>query len=45
MGYRAFQRNRRVMITGGRNKLLASLAPFMPRTALLSMVHNLQSPA
>lgn len=45
MGYRAFQKNKRVMITGGRNKLLAGLAPFMPRGVLLSMVHNLQSPA
>jgi uncharacterized protein len=45
MGYRAFQRNKRVMITGGRNKMLARMAPFMPRGVLLSMVHNLQSPA
>jgi short-subunit dehydrogenase len=45
MGYRAFQNNKRVMITGGRNKLLARLAPFLPRTMLLSTVHNLQSPA
>jgi hypothetical protein len=45
MGYRAFQKNRRVMITGGRNKLLAGVAPFVPRKTLLSMVHNLQSPA
>jgi hypothetical protein len=45
MGYRAFQKNRRVMITGARNKMLARLAPFMPRGMLLSMVHNLQSPA
>jgi hypothetical protein len=45
MGYRAFQKNQRVMITGGRNKMLATLAPFMPRGMLLSMVHNLQSPA
>jgi short-subunit dehydrogenase len=45
MGYRAFRNNKRVMITGGRNKLLARLAPFLPRTMLLSTVHNLQSPA
>jgi short-subunit dehydrogenase len=45
MGYRAFQRNQRVVVTGARNRLLASLAPFMPRGMLLSMVHNLQSPA
>jgi hypothetical protein len=30
---------------GSRNKLLASLAPFLPRRTVLSMVHNLQSPA
>ncbi len=45
MGYRAFQTNRRVMVTGARNKLLAGLAPFLPRKMLLSTVHNLQSPA
>ncbi|HEY1629898.1 MAG TPA: SDR family oxidoreductase [Rhizomicrobium sp.] len=45
MGYRGFKDNRRVVITGARNKLLARLAPFMPRGMLLSMVHNLQSPA
>ncbi|MGH6872521.1 MAG: SDR family NAD(P)-dependent oxidoreductase [Rhizomicrobium sp.] len=45
MGYRAFQRNRRVIVTGARNRVLAGLAPFLPRGMLLSMVHNLQSPA
>jgi hypothetical protein len=45
LGYRGFQRNSRVVITGGRNKMLAGLAPFIPRGVLLSMVHNLQSPA
>ena len=35
MGYRAFQKNRRVMITGMRNALLATLAPFLPRRTLL----------
>ncbi len=45
MGYRAFQKNRRVVITGLRNRVLASLAPFLPRKTLLSTVHNLQSPA
>jgi uncharacterized protein len=44
-GYRAFQKNRRVIVTGTRNKLLAGLAPFLPRKMLLSTVHNLQSPA
>jgi uncharacterized protein len=45
MGYRAFQKNKRVMITGMRNKMLARMAPFLPRGMLLSTVHNLQSPA
>jgi len=45
MGYRAFQKNRRVMVTGLRNRLLASLAPFLPRKMLLSTVYNIQSPA
>ena len=45
MGYRAFRRNRRVVVTGARNVLLASLAPFLPRRTLLGVVHNLQSPA
>jgi short-subunit dehydrogenase len=45
LGYRGFQRNRRVVITGARNRLLAGLGPFLPRDMLLSIVHNLQSPA
>ena len=44
LGYRGWQRNRRVVITGARNKLLATLAPFLPRRTLLGIVHNLQSP-
>jgi uncharacterized protein len=45
MGYDAWKKNRRVMITGTRNALLATLAPFLPRRTLLGIVHNLQSPA
>ena len=45
LGVRGFQNNKRVVITGARNKLLASLGPFLPRGTLLSIVHNLQSPA
>jgi hypothetical protein len=44
LGYRAFQTNQRVMITGARNRVLARLAAFMPRRVLLGLVHNLQSP-
>lgn len=44
-GYDGWKQNRRVVITGARNALLARLVPFMPRKTLLSLVHNLQSPA
>ena len=44
-GYRAFQNNRRVMITGWRNRMTASLAPFLPRKTLLNTVYGIQSPA
>jgi short-subunit dehydrogenase len=43
-GYQAWQANKRVMITGGRNRMLARIAPFMPRGSLLRMVRNIQSP-
>jgi short-subunit dehydrogenase len=42
---RGFKTNRRVVVTGLRNKLLAGLAPFLPRRRLLGIVYNLQSPA
>ena len=45
MGYDAFQQNRRVMITGGRNAMTARLVPFLPRERLLKIVRNLQEPA
>jgi short-subunit dehydrogenase len=44
MGYQAWQANRRVEVTGMRNRILASLVRFMPRTAVLRSVRNLQSP-
>jgi len=44
-GYRGFQRNERVVITGARNALLAGLTRFMPREMVLRLVRNLQSPA
>jgi short-subunit dehydrogenase len=43
-GYRGFQQNRRVVVPGGRNALMAGLVRFMPRGAVLSAVRNLQSP-
>jgi short-subunit dehydrogenase len=44
MGYDAWHDNRRVEVTGFRNRLTASLVPFLPRTVLLRLVRNLQSP-
>ena len=44
MGYDAWQDNKRVEITGLRNRLAASLVPFLPRTVVLRLVRNLQSP-
>ena len=43
MGYRAFRKNRRVMITGTRNAFTARLAPFVPRRTLLRLVRYLQT--
>ncbi|HZR83446.1 MAG TPA: SDR family oxidoreductase [Candidatus Binatia bacterium] len=45
MGYRGWQQNRRVVITGSRNAIIARLVPFLPRRAVLGLVYNLQSPA
>lgn len=44
-GYQGFQSNKRVVITGARNNVLARLVPYLPRKTVLSMVNNLQSPA
>jgi len=44
MGYDAWQSNTRVIVTGARNRLMASLVRFMPRTMILKAVRNLQSP-
>jgi short-subunit dehydrogenase len=44
MGYDAWQANRRVIVTGARNRVMASLVQFMPRTMVLRAVRNLQSP-
>jgi len=43
-GYRAFQANQRVIVTGTRNAALAWLAPILPRRTVLALVHRLQSP-
>ncbi|MFT3922245.1 MAG: SDR family oxidoreductase [Myxococcales bacterium] len=44
LGYQAFKHNKRVEITGLRNRALAAAVPFVPRKTLLGMVRNLQSP-
>jgi len=44
MGYDAWQANKRVEVTGARNRIMASLGPFLPRTLLLRLVRNIQSP-
>jgi short-subunit dehydrogenase len=44
-GYDGWQQNRRVVITGARNALVANLIPFFPRRLVLDAVRNLQSPA
>jgi len=43
-GYRGWQENRRVVITGARNRVMAELAQVMPRRAVLRMVRHLQTP-
>jgi short-subunit dehydrogenase len=44
LGYRAFSVNKRVEVTGLRNRVVAGLVPFMPRKAILGIIRNLQSP-
>ncbi len=45
MGYEGFQRNQRVVVTGARNAFIANVGKFLPRTTLLRIVRNMQSPA
>jgi len=42
-GYRAFRRNRRVVINGVMNRTMARLVPFMPRRTVLNLVSYLQT--
>jgi hypothetical protein len=44
-GYLGFQRNKRVVVTGARNAVLAAATRFLPRVLVLRLVRNLQSPA
>jgi len=43
-GYRAYQENQRVLITGARNRLMARLVPYLPRRTVLDIAHRIQSP-
>jgi short-subunit dehydrogenase len=43
-GYRGFQANKRVVITGARNRMGAALSRTMPRSLVLRMVRYIQSP-
>ena len=44
LGFRAWKANKRVEITGLRNRVLAAAIPFAPRNVVLSAVRTLQSP-
>jgi len=44
-GYEGFKRNKRVVVTGGRNKFQAGMVKYIPRERLLKIVRNVQSPA
>ena len=44
LGFKAFKENKRVEVTGLRNRMVAAAVPFLPRSAVLSVVRNLQSP-
>ena len=44
LGYRAWKDDKRVEVTGLRNRVMAAAIPFLPRKAVLGLVRNLQSP-
>jgi len=44
-GYAGLRNNKRVVITGKGNQRTARMVPFLPRTMVLKMVRNIQSPA
>jgi short-subunit dehydrogenase len=44
-GYAGFRKNQRVVITGKGNHRTAKMVPFLPRSMVLKMVRNIQSPA
>jgi short-subunit dehydrogenase len=44
-GYAGLRNNQRVVITGKGNHRTVRMVPFLPRTMVLKMVRNIQSPA
>jgi short-subunit dehydrogenase len=44
-GYEGFLRNRRVVVTGGRNKMMVGAVKMLPKGAVLSTVRRMQEPA
>ncbi len=44
LGYAGFAANKRVVVTGARNRLLATLVPFLPRETVLKIARGLQEP-
>lgn len=42
--YDGFAANKRVVVTGARNKAMATLAPLMPRTLVLKAVRGMMAP-
>jgi short-subunit dehydrogenase len=45
MGYHGWQANERVVVTGARNRVLAQAVQILPRSVVLRMVRQLQSPS
>jgi hypothetical protein len=43
-GYRAWRMNRRVIVPGARNRVIAKVAQLLPRQTVLRMVRHIQSP-
>ena len=44
-GYEGFLRNRRVVVTGGRNKMMVGVVKMLPKGVVLSTVRRMQEPA
>jgi short-subunit dehydrogenase len=44
LGYQAWRRNQRVIVTGRRNAIMAAAVRFLPKKRVLDLVYTLQSP-